>query len=81
MVKVAFIPGKPSNKMNLKEVIIFCTCRVSSVHNRRVTQFIVTELGRRSGFSQAAVESKYKFKKCTFYNTIQSKYGIGNIYF
>lgn len=35
---------------------------VSSVHNRRVTQFIVNELGRRSGhgFSQAAVERTSK---------------------
>ena len=66
MLNVAFIPGKPRNKMDLKEVnIFFCTCRVSSVHNRRVTQFIVNELGRRSGFSQATVESKHKLKKCT----------------
>jgi len=33
---------------------------VSSVHNQRVRQFIVSELGRRSGFSQAAVERTSK---------------------
>jgi len=33
---------------------------VSSVHSQRVRQFIVSELGRRSGFSQAAVERTSK---------------------
>ncbi|XP_068670890.1 eukaryotic translation initiation factor 5B-like [Montipora foliosa] len=40
--------------------VLFARSRVSSVHNRRVTQFIVRELGRRSGFSQAAVEKSSK---------------------
>jgi len=75
MLNVTFIPGKPSNTLKLKEVDIFCTCRVSSVHNRRVTQFIVSELGRRSGFSQAAVESKQKLKS-VLKIIIQSKCSI-----
>lgn len=47
----------------MTQYMYVCNCRVGSVHNRRVTQFIVNELSRRSGFSQAAVESKYKVKR------------------